>query len=101
MRVCALLLLLTASHLGAHGTELTIFIVLATLPFCGGQVAACPALWARPFLTPGSALLQRSKALKDVCMPTPALTPFNTLAIKACDSASLPHAKAPPLHDAS
>ncbi len=48
--------------------RLTILVVLAGLPFSAGGGAAGSALCACALLGPRAALLQRSKALKDVCM---------------------------------
>ena len=42
-------------------------MILAALPLSAWKVAACPALLARALLTLGAALLQGSKALKNVC----------------------------------
>ena len=55
----------------SQGAALTVIIVLPLLPLAPRRRAASPAGLARSLVVPPAALLQRSKALKDVCKSMP------------------------------
>ena len=58
----------------SQGAALTVIIVLPLLPLAPRRRAASPAGLARSLVVPPAALLQRSKALKDVCKSMLVLT---------------------------
>ena len=60
----------------SRGAALTVIVVLALLPLAPRRGPACPAGLARSLVIPPTALLQRRKALKDVCASAPVLTPL-------------------------
>ena len=68
----------------SRGAAPTVNIALALLPLAPKRGPACPAGLARSLVIPPTALLQRGKALKDVCRSV--LTPptFHHNLVSAC-----------------
>ena len=70
----------------SRGAAPTVIAALALLPLAPRRRTACPAGLPRSLVIPPTALLQRGKALKDVCTSVPVLTPltFHHNLILAC-----------------
>ena len=63
----------------SRGTAPTVIVALALLPIAPRRGPTCPAGLARSLVIPPTALLQRGKALKDICASVPVLTPLTFL----------------------